>query len=98
MEQVMTATRSPSLAALLAAYGPRPAGRALADDCGYDVLERAPWATWPVDTNHQGPDDDDEDEDEGDGEGGGEDDIATGAGTAVCLVPSPTGRRSRRRP
>jgi hypothetical protein len=96
MEQVTTATRrSPNLAALLAAYGPRAVGSALAeavaDECGCGALEREPRTTWPMDTVRQGPDDD-EDEDEG------EDDIDTGPDTPARLGPSPAGRCRTRRP
>jgi hypothetical protein len=94
MEQVTTATTcSPNLAALLAAYGPRAAGSALAeavaDECGCGALEREPRTTWPMDTVRQGPDDD---EDEG------EDDIDTGTDTHVRPGPSPAARCRRRWP
>jgi hypothetical protein len=100
MEQVTTATtRSPNLAALLAAYGPRAAGSALAeavaDERGSGALDREPWTTWPMDTVRQRPDDD---EDEGEDDSEGEDNIDTGTDTPVPLGPSPAGRCRTRRP
>jgi hypothetical protein len=102
MEQVTTTTtRSPNLAALLAAYRPWAAGSALAeavaDERGYGALEREPWTTWPMDAVRQGPGDD-EDEDEGEDDSEGEDSTDTWTGTPARLGPSSAGRRRARRP